>query len=85
MTNEFGTITGTTVFSLTDKRQYRCPVHGITTNSGISGMGGLYLGDAMMRTPHLSVTVGPEEKQGNYCLLCYVDWLHATFPKLEEL
>lgn len=78
-------VAGTVVVDLKDKRQYRCPVHGTTTNSGISGVGGTYFGSAIDRTPHLSVAVGPKEKQGYYCLLCYADWIHATFPKLEEV
>lgn len=77
--------TGTTSVILEDKRQYRCPVHGITTKSGISDMGGVYCGDAVARTPHVAVTVGPEEKQGYYCLLCYAHWIAAMFPKLEEV
>jgi len=77
-----GVTAGAPAFSFEDNRQYRCPVHGITTNSGTMGM---YLGRAIDRTPNISVTVGPKEKQGYYCLLCYVDWVHATFPKLEEV
>jgi hypothetical protein len=79
-------VTETTTFTLEDKRQYRCPVHGITTTDrGSLSYGGMFSGNAINRTPHLAITVGPKEKQGYYCFLCYVDWVHATFPKLEEV
>lgn len=56
---------------------YWCPTHGcVTAPRSVSK------GTMEERTLSIGITVGPEEKQGLYCLLCYVDWIHAHLPRL---
>lgn len=61
-------------------RVYRCPKHGITTPKADGPFG-----RAIDRTPHISVTCGPEALHGDFCLICYAEWINATIPRLESV
>ena len=62
-------------FSITDKRKYRCPKHGIVTEDDS------FLGSVIDRSPHILVTLTPLPRL--HCLWCYADWLEVNIPQLE--